>query len=255
LTLSRRDQVAFTFLLKMLAIGSASGAHSPNMRLNFFQLFCAAVLGASLSQANATTMTYTESAVVNGSLGGMAFYDANVTITTIADTANILTMPYGSDSGSLHLLLGTTTASISGLGVATLLAVDGYQYGAYSITYPAYDITWEVGIARVNADFSAGKSILDNSELYASGQYTLSTPALFTAGRGSVQPDMPLSTDLGTLILTSFSPSGERKLAGVTTFTATSFSPVPEPSEWAAISFALLGVVWLAKRRFAPAAA
>jgi len=39
------------------------------------------------------------------------------------------------------------------------------------------------------------------------------------------------------------------------TFMATDLSPVPEPSEWAAISFALLGVVWMAKRRFAPARA
>jgi len=30
-------------------------------------------------------------------------------------------------------------------------------------------------------------------------------------------------------------------------------SPVPEPAAWAAISFALLGVVWLVKRRLAPA--
>lgn len=32
-------------------------------------------------------------------------------------------------------------------------------------------------------------------------------------------------------------------------------SPVPEPSEWAAICFGLLGVVWLIKRRFTPACA
>ncbi|MEI8043428.1 MAG: hypothetical protein WCL11_18610 [Verrucomicrobiota bacterium] len=30
-------------------------------------------------------------------------------------------------------------------------------------------------------------------------------------------------------------------------------SPVPEPSEWVAISFGLLGIVWVVKRRFAPA--
>ena len=32
-------------------------------------------------------------------------------------------------------------------------------------------------------------------------------------------------------------------------------SPVPEPSEWAAISFGVLGMVWVAKRRFMPARA
>lgn len=32
-------------------------------------------------------------------------------------------------------------------------------------------------------------------------------------------------------------------------------SPVPEPSEWAAISFGLLGVVWIIKRRLIPARA
>jgi len=34
-----------------------------------------------------------------------------------------------------------------------------------------------------------------------------------------------------------------------------SLSAVPEPSEWAAISFGLLGIVWVAKRRFMPARA
>jgi len=32
-------------------------------------------------------------------------------------------------------------------------------------------------------------------------------------------------------------------------------SPVPEPSEWAAISFGLLGIVWVLKRQFMPARA
>jgi len=32
-------------------------------------------------------------------------------------------------------------------------------------------------------------------------------------------------------------------------------SPVPEPSEWAAISFGVLGIVWVAKCRFMPARA
>jgi len=32
-------------------------------------------------------------------------------------------------------------------------------------------------------------------------------------------------------------------------------SAVPEPSEWAAISFGVLGIVWMAKRRFMPARA
>ena len=34
-----------------------------------------------------------------------------------------------------------------------------------------------------------------------------------------------------------------------------SLSAVPEPSEWAAISFGVLGIVWVAKRRFMPARA
>jgi hypothetical protein len=32
-----------------------------------------------------------------------------------------------------------------------------------------------------------------------------------------------------------------------------SLSAVPEPSEWAAISFGVLGIIWVAKRRFMPA--
>ena len=50
----------------------------------------------------------------------------------------------------------------------------------------------------------------------------------------------------GDLIVTGLDGSG-----GWTA--ATSLSAVPEPSEWAAISFGVLGFVWLAKRRFMPA--
>jgi hypothetical protein len=32
-----------------------------------------------------------------------------------------------------------------------------------------------------------------------------------------------------------------------------SLSAVPEPSEWAAMSFGVLGIIWVAKRRFMPA--
>ena len=35
-------------------------------------------------------------------------------------------------------------------------------------------------------------------------------------------------------------------------FDLTSISIVPEPSEWAAMSFGVLGIVWVVKRRFMP---
>ena len=36
--------------------------------------------------------------------------------------------------------------------------------------------------------------------------------------------------------------------------TYTTLSPVPEPSEWMGIGFGVLGVVYVAKRRFMPVA-
>ena len=85
-------------------------------------------------------------------------------------------------------------------------------------------------------------------------------------------------SDAGTLTLTYAGSSGTPNLSAVTQISlsdtmpfgisavvslsfddlyavGTGLSPVPEPSEWAAISFGVLGMVWVAKRRFMSARA
>ena len=51
------------------------------------------------------------------------------------------------------------------------------------------------------------------------------------------------------------SPFTPPHLPGTHECALSGLSAVPEPSEWAAISFGVLGVVWVAKRRFMPARA
>ena len=90
-------------------------------------------------------------------------------------------------------------------------------------------------------------------------------------GFTSASFDFPLSSPLpepGAFFGSLLGPSGEYSTSGSIGsglvklwtgsgmpemgFDLTSISIVPEPSEWAAMSFGVLGIVWVVKRRFMP---
>ena len=138
-----------------------------------------------------------------------------------------------------------TSTTITGSGTLTTAEYDVAQSG-WHITA----ITGSMAGTIQGQDFS-GPVSLDNAFL-ASWQYGSSDAVNIGAATLYVFLNATPSTMVGNPD-GGFISAPSHFVDG--TFTATDLSPVPEPSEWAAISFALLGVVWMAKRRFAPARA
>ena len=71
----------------------------------------------SVAQVQADPITYTLSSDVSGTLGGMSFTDALVTITLIGDTANVVPGPVPFTDVVENT--GAATVDVSGIGTAT----------------------------------------------------------------------------------------------------------------------------------------
>ena len=102
-------------------------------------------------------------------------------------------------------------------------------------------------------DHSSGGSFsgkIDGNPLFTSASIYVSTvnsfltqSYTFTAANSSTEVELDLN----------FGYVGRIGQAYIDDISVTELSPVPEPSEWAAASVALLGLVYVAKRRFAQA--
>jgi len=112
------------------------------------------------------------------------------------------------------------------------------------------------GNAYSRASFDLGDSL----NLVA-GTYWLELGNALTAQAGATYWDVILSASWNTMMKDPWSPPylltyqvGNEEVPASASFELVdSLSAVPEPSEWAAMSFGLLGIVWVVKRRFAPA--
>ena len=189
-------------------------------------LSCAA-LAALSATASAAVMTYTQTGVLSGSLGGTSFTDAAVTLRVTADTANV---KYELLSGVIPAWTnaGVTTIDIDGFETATFNGPNAY--GAYSQNLSFFlDGTTLTGIGELSDYYT----ILGNYQT-AEPNYALDTAKTFT-GSATTTNGTYYSTTLGDLITTSVS--------GSSTFTAA----VPEPSAFALLGLGALGLV--ARRR------
>jgi hypothetical protein len=164
------------------------------MRLLFA---AAAVLGlvAVAVESHASPITYTESAVASGSLGGRSFTNALVTITGSADTSDVQPSYTG-------YAVITPGAQVTVAGVGTYAFTDTIQF----FVGPEYDVA---GVTDLEG--MLGLDILDTMSS-AFETYNLTTAFGPASGSPILDAGDGFGTSAGALILNS---------AGNSTFTAT----------------------------------
>ncbi len=194
----------------------------------FLALAVAFVL-VSIQPAQANPIVYIETGTLTGTIGATSFTDAAVTLTTVADTSNIVLTNI--DGYNIYENAGTTTIQIAGVGTATFNGGD--SFGAFSEDLTSvFAGTGNVGIA----DISQQVAIFGNFTTIPPF-YDLSTS--FTSTGTSSYNSNSFSTTLGDLTIGSTS--------GNATFTATA---VPEPATIVSAVFpCLLACAWMLARR------
>ena len=186
--------------------------------------FTPCVLAAIISvlcvpNAKASTITYTESATVSGSLNGVSFASKLLTLTGTGDTANITNgVPI-----AIHL---TATFGVAGVGS-----------GTFTDTFEVFD---NQGAAVAGfEDIAQPANLLDTAN-NAFATYNLSTSIGPLTGSSLINPGFSFPTTAGALILNS---------AGDATFTAVVTPVVPLPAALPLFASGLAGLVLLGWRR------
>lgn len=179
----------------------------------------AALLG-NPRPAGAAYVQYTMSSTASGTLGGKSFNDASVTITGIADTAQIVSP----SPGVFNLEL-----------IANSLFVGGFPTESFDLA----DIQMGVNQNTAEAGFLIGQSenLLLGLGVPGLAGYDLGFPAGPYVGTPLFLPGQPLATTAGELIFSSFSDQ--------VTFTAEA-GPNPSVPEPPSITLAGLGLATLA---------
>jgi hypothetical protein len=193
--------------------------------------FLAGAITLAASQATAATITYTDSGIGSGSIGGTAFSNALITLTGVGDTGAVV--PFGSQFSNNVFPL---TIDIAGIGTAT------YNGGS-----PAFAFTNHTP-GTIGGGFGGSSAFVFGTFSANFASYDLSTAFGPESGPGVFQN--LLLTTLGDLVLTSL---------GETTFTATiepDATPLPGALPLFASGFGALGLLgWHRKRKATTAAA
>jgi hypothetical protein len=152
-------------------------------------LAAAALLSANLA-AHASPITFTYSGIATGSLNGVGFTNATVTMVQNTDTSDTFAFApgvYGNDTGAV-------TLTVAGLGTATILTAD---FGAVAEEYsPTYELL----------GFYSPATFFGTSEQGPGGiGYDLVSPiGPVTSTVVGINSNNSLDTSVGTLTLTRF---------------------------------------------------
>ena len=181
-----------------------------------------ALLLTGREEASAGPITYTEQFVGSGSLNGVSFTNAQVTITAPGDTSTVVNL----GGGLFDNIVGTTTLNVSGFGPAT-----------FTDTIAVFD-----NHADSRAGFADTMSVdIMNTANAAFASYDLTTSIGPLSGSPAFNPNTFFPTTLGNFNVNSVS--------GDSTFTASTGDVVPEPATLTLLLTGALGMVAYGWRR------